>query len=303
MNIFKKLFWRITLLVTESSKSSWDFIFYMLLPNNVALKNMVLLFIFRRNRLFSIKEGSRKEDFIIFETGGIILQYKKRYNISYFLSDFLSIVYPRLSRNDYIEKNFLSTNFFEIEGKYETGRVSLKQGDYVIDAGASIGMFSIVAAKRVGSRGKVFSFEPIEQVSQLLAENLRLNNISNTEIKRVALGDTGGELDLVFNSHIPGSASGALKRKGTWIRVEKTTIDTFVKENNIKRIDFIKADIEGMERDLLMGARETIKRFKPKISICTYHRQDDPLVLRKLIKDLVPEYNIIESNKKLYAHL
>jgi hypothetical protein len=56
-----------------------------------------------------------------------------------------------------------------------------------------------------------------------------------------------------------------------------------------------------MERNLLRGAEQTIKKFKPKIAICTYHFPDDPEVLEKMIKNFIPEYNIIKSHQKLYA--
>lgn len=75
-----------------------------------------------------------------------------------------------------------------------------------------------------------------------------------------------------------------------------------MKENKIPKIDFIKVDVEGMERDLLIGAEETIKRFKPKIAICIYHRPDDPEVIEGIIKKFVPTYKITKTNYKLFAY-
>ncbi|MGC9049063.1 MAG: FkbM family methyltransferase [Patescibacteria group bacterium] len=74
-------------------------------------------------------------------------------------------------------------------------------------------------------------------------------------------------------------------------------------KNDVKQIDFIKVDIEGMERNLLAGAEKTIKKFKPKIAIRTYHRPDDPEVLERMIKSFVPEYNIIKTSKVFYIFL
>jgi hypothetical protein len=71
----------------------------------------------------------------------------------------------------------------------------------------------------------------------------------------------------------------------------------------LTKVDFIKADIEGMERDLLLGAKQTIARFKPKLAICIYHLADDPEILPKIIKDICPEYKITFSDKKLFAQV
>jgi FkbM family methyltransferase len=51
--------------------------------------------------------------------------------------------------------------------------------------------------------------------------------------------------------------------------IEITTIDAFVEENDLKKVDFIKADIEGYECYMLEGGRETLKKFAPKLAICT----------------------------------
>ena len=99
----------------------------------------------------------------------------------------------------------------------------------------------------------------------------------------------------------PGAASGILNRGENRAIVEQITLDKFVKENNISQIDFIKADIEGMERNLLAGAEATIRRFKPGIAICIYHLPDDPEVLQGTLSKLVPEYKFIKTEKKLYA--
>ena len=69
----------------------------------------------------------------------------------------------------------------------------------------------------------------------------------------------------------------------------------------MESVDFIKADIEGAERYMLMGARETLGKFAPKLSICTYHFPDDPEVLEKIILEANPNYKIEHRWKKLYA--
>ena len=80
-----------------------------------------------------------------------------------------------------------------------------------------------------------------------------------------------------------------------------TTLDKFVEENKLERVDFIKADIEGAERDMLRGACNTLKTFAPKLAICTYHLPDDPEVLEKIILEANHNYTIVHLRHKLFA--
>jgi Methyltransferase FkbM domain len=73
-------------------------------------------------------------------------------------------------------------------------------------------------------------------------------------------------------------------------------------ENRIKRLDFIKMDIEGMERFALQGARETIARFRPRLSICAYHLKDDFTVLSEIIRGIEPKYKLIYGKRKIYGY-
>ena len=85
------------------------------------------------------------------------------------------------------------------------------------------------------------------------------------------------------------------------IKSRQITLDEFIERNGISRVDFIKADIEGMERNLLKGAGQTLKKFKPKLAFCTYHLPDDEKVLENMLKSCCPEYEIIKENNKIYA--
>ena len=85
--------------------------------------------------------------------------------------------------------------------------------------------------------------------------------------------------------------------------VPAITLDAFVERNNIEHVDFIKADIEGAERNMLRGATRILKEFAPKLSICTYHLPDDPQVLREIILNANPKYRIVEKIKKMYAYV
>jgi hypothetical protein len=74
-------------------------------------------------------------------------------------------------------------------------------------------------------------------------------------------------------------------------RVYKTiSIDEFVLENNIERVNLIKLDIEGAELETLKGAVETIRRYKPQLAVCLYHKHSDFWEIPRFLKELVPDY-------------
>jgi len=184
------------------------------------------------------------------------------------------------------------------EGPYEYKTVRLEKGDIVIDAGANIGEFSALA----GVKGcTAYAFEPIPNIiNTYLSKTAEWN--PNITICQYALSDKLGE--LIFDedlSNFGGSSYVREVKNSKKIKVQAIDLDSFVEQNKLPKVDFIKADIEGAERDMLMGAKRVLKEFAPKISICTYHLPDDPQVLRKLILDANPNYVIEERWKKMYA--
>jgi FkbM family methyltransferase len=181
--------------------------------------------------------------------------------------------------------------------------VSVKAGDVVIDAGAYIGDFSAYAA----AKGAVcYAFEPTEATFQTLKKTAELNGGKVIPVQK-GLGSIEGEVELFIDNGNAGgntinaNRSGAGKRKKNINTIKITTLDTFVREQGLTKVDFIKADIEGAERDMLAGARNTLRDFAPKLAICTYHLPDDPQVLERLILDANPKYKVRQGPKKLYA--
>jgi FkbM family methyltransferase len=122
------------------------------------------------------------------------------------------------------------------------------------------------------------------------------------------LGKTECELEMYGGAGETGTAGsviapnsdarlGALNVK----KIHITTLDKFAHEQNLKSVDFIKADIEGAERDMLDGARGVLKEFAPKLAICTYHLPDDPEILEGIILDANPNYRVVQLSHKLFA--
>jgi FkbM family methyltransferase len=184
--------------------------------------------------------------------------------------------------------------------------VTVKRGDIVIDAGAWIGDFSAYAL----SKGALsYAFEPIRETFSLLEKtkelNIKLRKANGGgEIVPVCSGlsDRVGEFSMSLGAMNGGIGNSLVMENGVESeRISVTTLDTFVSEHGLPRVDFIKADIEGSERDLLRGASRVLRDFAPKLVICTYHLPDDPEVLEQIIKESNPAYEVVHLRHKLFA--
>jgi len=193
-----------------------------------------------------------------------------------------------------------SHTLFWLEGLYEYKAVRLEKDDIVIDAGANIGAFSALAGVR---ECKSYAFEPIPRIiNNFLSKTIEWN--PNITLCKYALADKAGELNFDEDTDsIMGSSFIMPLKKSKKVKVQTIDLDTFVEKNNLPRVDFIKADIEGAERYMIMGAKNILKEFAPKIAICTYHLPDDPQILRGLILDSNPNYIIEERWQKMYAYV
>lgn len=167
----------------------------------------------------------------------------------------------------------------------------LKKNAVVIDVGANAGMFSVMAAN-ISNDGRVYAFEPSPATFSILEKNIA--EYPNIQAFNFALGDSAGEGDLVLARRSGSNAmedSGlAEKNSAEKIRVKISTIDEFVKECGLERVDFIKMDTEGYEKKILEGAKETIKRFSPVLSMSAYHHAEDKREIPSLVLSLNKAY-------------
>lgn len=182
-----------------------------------------------------------------------------------------------------------------IDKVYENEEVRVGPEDIVLDYGANIGIFSIQAAQKAKM---VYAFEPSEEEAASLSENKELNNRNNIKIIPKAVSDRSknAKLSLVRTaSHYLVNKDN--KDRGA-INVKTISIDEFIKEENLAKVDFIKMDIEGSEERALLGGKETLRKFKPKLAITIYHKFSDFYQLPLLIKRLNPDYKVKVKNKK-----
>lgn len=203
--------------------------------------------------------------------------------------------------NDILQKHIWEDEPFEyVEGPYEYDKVLIEDGDIIVDCGANIGLFTGLASRKTPN-GKVYSFEPVQEVRDMLIKTSEYYN--NVVVIDMALSDSEGTIDMTYDScNCMGGCIVQNKKEGN-LTVRVDTIDHFVEENHIEKVDFIKADIEGAERNMLRGAKNTLKKYAPKIAICTYHLDDDKEVLERLIKEANPNYIVVHHWLKLFAYV
>lgn len=154
---------------------------------------------------------------------------------------------------------------------YQMTKENIHKGDYVIDGGAFHGETAEIMDKLVGNTGKVFAFEPFDDSYEVC----RSLNLPNTTLVKSGLSAKTGEMSF----HIcEGDHGSNLVCEGGEVKIHVVSIDDFVKEHNLERVDFIKMDIEGSERSALEGAQETIKRFVPMLAISIYHENGRDII-------------------------
>lgn len=186
-------------------------------------------------------------------------------------------VFQTKTINSLVLFNTLFIKQYEIKGICEA-----ENGDTVFDVGAFLGDTAIYFEKKCGE-GKVYSFEPVPEFCK------EINNVAKkTKAINMALGDRKSK--VYFEND--GVCSG-ISESGK-IEAEMTTLDEYVKDASIDKIDFIKVDIEGAEREMLCGGKETILKHRPKLDIAIYHggklNYMDFYTLPKIIKNITPGY-------------
>jgi FkbM family methyltransferase len=134
------------------------------------------------------------------------------------------------------------------------------------------------------------------EIDPVNAECIRRNFTKEIEDGRAVLiaeGAWSEESTMDFVTGVSNSGTGSLvlgEEGGSHIQVPVRRIDDMLKQRGIDRIDFVKMDIEGAEREALKGARGTIRSNRPRLMLDAYHRTDDDVVLPALLKQMRPDY-------------
>jgi len=149
----------------------------------------------------------------------------------------------------------------------------VKPGDVFYDCGANQGIFTLAAAKLVGNKGKVFSFEPQPYATRCIEDNLELNSLDNVTVTEAAVSDQAGSVTLdVSQSNVAASIVNDFGGVNT-LKVETVKLDDVADEYD-EMPDVIKLDVEGAEFMALQGAVEILDAFKPTLILEVWDAAD-----------------------------
>jgi FkbM family methyltransferase len=147
----------------------------------------------------------------------------------------------------------------------------------LVDVGANQGEVSLYAARRL-SQGRVIAFEPVDENYRRLANNVRLNGLTNVVTCNYCLGDRNGEVQLFAaekqsSKHRHGWNEGLASmfavdaQTDSFSTAKICRLDDVLPKLNVDRLDVLKVDVEGAELHVLRGARESITRYRPNIIV------------------------------------
>ncbi len=163
---------------------------------------------------------------------------------------------------------------------YQKQHTEVNPNEIILDIGTAEGLFPLEVINKCEH---IYMVEPSKSFNACLTKTFAKYN-HKTTIFNTAVGSEDGEISFDENS-----LEGMISKDNGKNTISIHKIDTLLNKN--QKITYLKADIEGFEYEMLKGAEQIIKANKPKIAITTYHSENNPQEIVKLIKSYVPEYN------------
>lgn len=200
--------------------------------------------------------------------------------------------YINVMTNDFIGKYFLKNKYWD-DDNINNILLVIKQNKSIIDIGANIGSHTLQYSKYIDDGCKVYSFEPQTFLfKNLLSKTVADNELKNVELFNCALGhknidgsmnklcDKGRELNYNINSE---TNFGGLNLGKGGEKISIKTLDSF----NFDNIGFIKIDVEGAEKLVILGAIQTLKRNRPIVLYENNYKQ--------ITNDMRKMFNLTDS--------
>jgi FkbM family methyltransferase len=174
----------------------------------------------------------------------------------------------RVRPNDFVENRLCFFGEWEpsITAVFEA---KVQPGDVVVDVGANIGFYSVLAAKLVGAAGRVYALEPSASIRRRLDENLKLNHIANvTCYPYAAWYESGRSVLKLMDGNRGGSGLGATDNSTLCEEVEMRRLDDLIPREAWPAIRLMKVDVEGAEMAALRGAEQLLDAARDLTVIC-----------------------------------
>lgn len=200
-----------------------------------------------------------------------------RYALFYNLAE---LVYEIIVKDQYNAKEFFN----------------LEDSKIILDCGANIGIFSLWA-HYLSPKSRIYAFEPTQLTFKMLENNIKVNNLEYCiSVYNEALGDADIFTKLRTTQNSLGTGNSIMDSESVTPgniliqNIKMKTIDKFVQEYKLEKVDFIKIDTEGYEKQIIKGATETIRKFSPVVACSAYHCSNDKIEIPKLVQSINPNY-------------
>src|ERR671932_2740507 len=182
------------------------------------------------------------------------------------------------------------------------------EGDIVLDVGAHIGKYTIIASKRVGANGKVIAIEAHPGNYEMLNRNIKLNGLTNVTTLNYAVYSKESKVKLflpgeksnrsIYNTLLPSRATD----EGKFVEVSADTLDNLLQKNGISNaeVNWLKIDVEGAELEVLKGAHVVLSNSNNIRLLIEVHNIADDKNLYTPIMDLMEKYNFSVEFENTY---
>lgn len=204
--------------------------------------------------------------------------------------------------DDWIQECIYFLGDYE-KAEMEILKLFLKKDNTFIDIGANIGIYTLNASKLIGENGIVISFEPFTRNHNTLVNHISLNNLQNIKVEKLAVGEKNGVVNLYYDESEKnlGMVTAGIIESGIKEEVKMVSLDSYLENSSIAKIDFIKIDVEGFEYSVLKGMKDTLEKYHPTllVEISEEKGNDNHTLISQYLKSLSYRKYFISDTGKL----